>query len=119
MKPIKKRTECRIQTKTSDRNEIGETVNEWTDTHTVYGVLGLQSGDSKYSNFDAKIEESTHVFICDFNADIYALADTDVRCIIKNKMYDILLIDNPDELNYHLEIYLRYVGGQDDGRYTV
>lgn len=119
MKPIKKRTECRIQTKTSERNEIGEIVNDWADEITVYGVLGLQNGDSNYSNFNAKIEESTHIFMCDFNADIYALADTDVRCIIKNKMYDILLIDNPDELNYHLEIYLRYVGGQDDGRYTV
>lgn len=112
MKSIKKITECNIQIKSSIENEIGEIANDWTTAHTVYGVLGMQSGDSKYTNFNAKIEESTHIFVCDFNADVYALADTDVRCIIKNKMYDVLMIDNPDELNYHLEIYLRLVGGQ-------
>jgi SPP1 family predicted phage head-tail adaptor len=112
MKSIKKRTECRIQKKTSIENDIGEYVNDWTDAFIVRGVLSLQAGDSHYKTYNAKIEESTHVFICDYNADIQALSDTDVRCVINGKMYDITLIDNPDEMNYHLEIYLRYVGGQ-------
>lgn len=111
MKKIKGRTLCAVQTMTSTTNAIGEQVNTWTDTVSVRGVLGLQSGESKRT-YNAKIEESTHVFVCDYNEKVYGLADQDVRCVIKGKMYDVLLIDNPDELNYHLEIYLKLVGGQ-------
>lgn len=112
MRKVKGNTLCVIQTKTSKNNAIGETVNTWTDTVLVQGVLGLQSGDSKRTIYNAKIEESTHVFVCDYIDTIYDLDDQDVRCIIKGKMYDVMLIDNPDELNYHLEIYLKLVGGQ-------
>lgn len=111
MKKIKKRTPCTVQTKTSFGNTIGEAVNEWSEFAVLSGVLGLQSGDSKRT-YSTKLEESTHVFICDYNEAVYGLADQDVRCIIKGKMYDVLLIDNPDEMDYHLEIYLKLVGGQ-------
>lgn len=100
-----------IQAKTDNGfNAIGEAETIWTDAHSQVGWLGLQNGDSKYRNFNAKIEESTHVFLCDFNADIYALADQDTRMILKGKVYDVLLIDNPDEMDEQLEIYLRKVG---------
>ena len=112
MRKVKGNTLCVIQIKTSETNTIGETVNTWADTVLVQGVLGLQSGDRKRTVYNAKIEESTHVFVCDYVDTIYDLADQDVRCIIKGKMYDVMLIDNPDELNYHLEIYLKLVGGQ-------
>ena len=92
------------------KNEYGEGVNQWTDAVTLTGWLGLQSGEQKRSNFNAKIEESTHVFLCDFVSDAYALADTDTRMIIKGVVYDTLLIDNPDEMDSQLEIYLRKVG---------
>ena len=102
-----------IQTKTSNgKNEIGEAVIVWADTFTIKGWLGMQSGDSQRSNFHAKIEESTHCFLCDYNADIDALADEDTRMIIKGKMYDVTYIDNPDELNEQLEIFLKKVGGK-------
>lgn len=114
MRKVKGRTLCAIQTCTaSGVNAMGEKVTVWADaSEPFYGVLGLQSGDSKYSTFNAKIEESTHVLVCDFNSKIYALADQNTRIIAKGKMYDVLLIDNPDELDEHLEIYLRLVGGQ-------
>lgn len=98
----------------SVKNSIGESEVTWIDAVSFIGVLGLQSGDSKYSTYNAKIEESSHVMICDFNSDIETLADDNTRLICKGKMYDVLLIDNPDELNEHLEIYLRYVGGQNE-----
>ena len=105
-----------IQTKeTAGYNEIGEANIVWSNTfNDVRGWLGLQNGDSKRTNFNAKIEESTHVFLMDFDAGIYALTDNDqdVRMIIKGKMYDVLLIDNPDEMDEQLEIYLRKIGGQ-------
>ncbi len=112
MRKVKGNTLCVIQTRTSTINTIGEAVNNWTDAFSFKGVLGLQSGDSKYSTFNAKIEESTHVLVCAFDAGIYALASQNTRVIAKGMMYDVLLIDNPDELNEHLEIYLRFIGGQ-------
>lgn len=99
-----------IQTCTTTKNAIGESVKAWADFYNSFGWLGLQSGDSKYTNFNAKLEESTHVFLCDFNPIIYSLANQDVRMIIKGFVYDVILIDNPDEMDEQLEIYLRKVG---------
>lgn len=103
-----------IQTKTTTGyNEIGEPEIVWTDAFTdVLGWLDLQNGDSKRTTFNAKIEESTHVFLCDYHEGIYALADKDTRMIIKGNVYDVTFIDNPDEMNEQLEIYLRKIGGQ-------
>lgn len=100
----------RIQTKTTEKNAMGEAEKTWSDAVSQVGWLGFQSGDSKYRNFNAKIEESTHVFLCDFNPALYSLADRDTRMIIKGFVYDVLLIDNPDEMDEQLEIYLRKVG---------
>lgn len=101
-----------IQTKTTAKNSIGEAIKTWVDAFKRVGWLGMQSGDSKHANFNAKIEESTHVFLCDYHPGIYALADQDTRMIIKGKVYDVLFIDNPDEMDEQLEIYLRRVGAE-------
>lgn len=100
----------KFQVCSTKKNEIGEAEKKWVDSVNQIGWLGLQNGDSKYANFNAKIEESTHVFLCDYNAKIYALCGLDVRMVIKGFVYDVLLIDNPDEMDEQLEIYLRKVG---------
>ena len=98
-----------------ERNAIGERETVYETIFEVDGWLGLQSGDSKHT-LGAKIEESTHVFLCDYNPAIYALTmpgDDDglvLHMVIKGMVYDVLLIDNPDEMNEQLEIYLRKVG---------
>lgn len=94
----------------SGKNAIGEAVVTWADAFTTPGWLGMQSGDSQRMNFSAKVEESTHVFLCDFHEGIYSLADQDVRMIIKGNVYDVTYIDNPDEMDEQLEIFLRKVG---------
>lgn len=104
-----------IQTNTTAKNAIGEAVKEWVDAFRHEGWLDLQSGDSKYTNHNAKLEESTHVFLCDYHSGIYALAGQDCRMIIKGTVYDVLLIDNPMELDEQLEIYLRKVGAWNGG----
>ncbi len=102
-----------FQTKTSaEKNAIGERNETWADAISWDGFLDMQSGDSKRSVYNAKIEESTHVFLCDFNTDIYALAGQDVQMLIKGNVYDVLFIDNPMEMDEQLEIYLRKIGGQ-------
>lgn len=102
-----------VQTSTAVKNAIGEAEKTWVTAFSHTGWLDLQSGDSKYTSFSAKLEESTHVFICDYHSGIYALAGQDVRMIIKGVVYDVLLIDNPMEMDEQLEIYLRKVGAWD------
>ena len=50
-----------LQLKSSVKNEIGENISSWDTIHEVKGFLDLSSGDSNYSNYNAKIQESTHV----------------------------------------------------------
>ena len=101
-----------LQTKDNGgKNAIGESTHNWSDVTTLKGWLDLSSGDSKYVNFSAKIQESTHIFVCDF-VDLLTLdvESQNARMVVKGKVYEILLIDNPMEMNEQLEIYLKYVG---------
>lgn len=101
--------EAVLQQKTgSTTNEIGERIQEWSDAQRLTGWLDLSSGDSKYSNYNAKLQESTHIFLCDYVA-IDRTAN-DKRLMVNGNVYDVLLIDDPMELHQQLEIYLRFVG---------
>jgi SPP1 family predicted phage head-tail adaptor len=95
------------QQKGSTTNSIGEAIPDWVDYKTLTGWLDLSNGDSKYTH-DVKLQESTHIFICDYTA-IDRKAE-DKRLTVNGLVYDILLIDDPMELHEQLEIYLKYVG---------
>ena len=99
-----------IQVKSAAKNAIGESVKDWTTTFEHTGWLDLLSGDSEYTSYLAKVKESTHIFLCDYHAGIYALSENDTRMIINGFVYDVTYIDNPQERNEHLEIFLRKVG---------
>ena len=101
-----------IQISMTEKNAIGETVQSWKDVQTIRGWLDLMSGDSGYNSYSAKIQESTHIFIADFVPLAKGIQAENSRMTINGKHYDILLIDNPMELNEQLEIYLKYTGGQ-------
>ena len=101
-----------VQVGTHTKNEIGEHVKTWTDVQTIKGWLDLQSGDSKYSTYHAKLQESTHIFVADYVKLDQRVTAENSRMVINGKVYDILLIDNPMELCSQLEFYLRFTGGQ-------
>lgn len=101
-----------IQVFSSIENEIGEFEKSWETVQTLTGFLDLRGGDSKYSSYDAKIEESTHLFICEYVPLEEGVTAENSRMIIDDKVYDIVLIDNPMELNRHYEFYLKFTGGQ-------
>ena len=103
-----------IQTATTTKNAIGEQVKSWTNAQTLKGWLDLSSGDSKYTTYNAKMQESTHVFIADYVPLAAGIQAENSRMTINGKIYDILLIDNPMEMRSgsQLEIYLKYTGGQ-------
>jgi len=100
-----------IQVKAStQKNEYGESVAKWEDAKSLKGYLDLMSGTSSYTAYNSKIAESTHVFICDYQ-DLSTINVENSRMIINGKLYDVTYIDNPMELNKHLEIFLKHIGG--------
>lgn len=114
MKGIGGNIKAVIQVYTSTKNEIGENVKDWVDAQTIRGWLDLSSGDSKHTTYNAKIQESTHVFITDFVQLDSRIGAESSRMIVNGNRYEITLIDNPMEMGSgsQLEIYLKYTGGQ-------
>ncbi len=124
--------------KESLRNAIGECEHKWVDCTSILGWLDLSTGDSKHTTFYAKVQESTHIFLCDFTnlknlstdwvwnpfgfltgvisktdeQESVDITSDNARMVIDGLVYEILLIDNPMNMNDHLEIYLRFIGGQ-------
>ena len=140
------------------KNAIGEYEYSWVDVTGLKGWLDLSAGDSNHLNFSAKIQESTHIFLCDFkkltnlstgwlwdpfsfkdgvikldksddwewnpfsfisgnlrnyeNRKIVDITSENARMVVRGNIYEILLIDDPMGMHQHLEIYLRFIGGQ-------
>lgn len=112
-----------VKAKNGYMNEIKENIAVWQECMKVWGWLDLSTGDSERTTFSAKIQESTHIFLCDHQTltgkvtagdqeKTVTVTSENARMIINGSVYDILLIDNPMNMNEHYEIYLKYVGGQ-------
>ena len=114
-------TEAVLQINVAAENDIGSMVDKWHDVVSLKGYIDLSSGDSKHTTFDAKIQESTHIFVCDYKpipeileveGNIVWVSPENARMVANSKRYDVIMIDNPMNLNRHLEIYLKFTGGQ-------
>lgn len=101
-----------IQTRTTTLNEIGEREKSWTTVQQIKGFLDLASGDSKYTTYNAKIQESTHVFIADYQQLDSTIKAENSRLLINGEAYDVMLFDDPMGLHKQLEIFLQFRGGQ-------
>lgn len=113
--------EALLQINVPVENEIGSMVDAWHDVVALKGFIDLSAGDSKHTTYDAKIQESTHIFICDYKpipdsleieGKIVRVSPENARMVANSQRFDVMLIDNPMNLNKHLEIYLKYTGGQ-------
>lgn len=94
----------------STTNAIGERIQDWVDVLTFTGWLDMTNGDSKYT-YNAKIQESTHIFLCDYVALTKdQRKPDDKRLVVNGTDFDVLFIDDPMELHQQLEVYLRSVG---------
>ena len=49
------------------KNSIGERIHQWVDVFSLKGFLDYQGGQNSFQTYDAKVQETTHIFICDFN----------------------------------------------------
>lgn len=106
-------TTISIQTKTTIKNAIGESVETWNTVQNLIGWIDLSGGSSSYTTYDAKIQDSTHVFICDYvPLDASIKAENSKIIDDGGKVYDVMLIDDPMNLHKQWEIYLKYTGGQ-------
>lgn len=99
-----------LQSKSTAQNEIGESIKTYTDKYILKGWLDFTGGSSYYNNYNSKFQESTHIFICDYQA--IDLTPEQCRLVCNDKVYDVLIIDDPMELHEQLEILLKYVGVQ-------
>jgi hypothetical protein len=108
-------TELILQVKQDDAtNKIGEPIENWIPVKTLVGWLDLMGDGISYKTFNTKVQESTHVFVCDYEPLLYEGEEIGPECaraVINNKKYEIKLIDNPMNMNYSLEIYLNFIGG--------
>ena len=101
-------TEAMLQrNRGTETNSIGEQVQSWVNVRSLKGWLDLSSGDARYT-YNAKLQESTHIFITD-----YVPIDQrphDKRLVVNGLVYDVLMIDDPMGLHQQLEISLKFVG---------
>lgn len=105
-------TTAEIRVRSTKKNEIGGTSKTWTTVQSIKGWLDLSGGDSKYTTYNAKVQESTHVFVADYVSLDARIKAENSRLVVGEKVFDILLIDDPMELHEQWEIYLKYTGGQ-------
>lgn len=102
-----------FQTRTTRTNALKEQETVWTDADTLTGFLDLMTGGADY-RYNAKMQESTHVFIADYKPLKAGITAESARLVVSGLVYEITLIDNPMGLlsGSQWEIYLRYTGGQ-------
>lgn len=120
------------------KNSIGERIHTWVDVASAKGWLDLANGNSRNTTFSAKIQESTHIFLCDYQSfkglsgrwvwdalnfingsisdatleESVDVTSENARMLIDGQVYQIQVIDDPMGMHQHLEIYLKFVGGQ-------
>lgn len=109
MKKIRGNVTAELQVKTTTKNAIGESIEDWATSYTLRGFLDLSSGDSKRMNYNTKLQESSHIFLCNYQP-LEGVSPENSRIIINSIRYDVLLIDNVMELNEHYEISLKRIG---------
>lgn len=105
-----------LQVMAVTKNDIGDGIKNWKTVQSIKGWLDLSSGDSSYTTYNAKIQESTHVFVSDYvRLDAHIRAENSRLIDEDGQIYDVKLIDDPMRLHKQLEIYLKYTGGPEHG----
>lgn len=74
------------------------------------GWLDYQSGQASHQEGGAKLEETTHVFLCDYSDDIASLDEEGLSLLCGGRRYEVLLIDDPMGMHDHIEVMLKYLG---------
>nr|BDD44473.1 hypothetical protein 2 [Bacilli bacterium] len=94
-----------VQRYTKVSDGMGGEEYKWDDHITIEGTLDQLSGDEVLAS-EKLGELSSHIFI------IFEIVDVTRkdRMIIDNEIYQVKNVDNPMNMDRHLEIKLEYTG---------
>lgn len=112
-------TQARVQVRTVGPDEYLMDREAWRDAfpRPLCGVLDLTGADVSHMP-GKRVEDADYMFLCDYTdlvVDGQRLDTENSRILIDGGIYEVLLYDDPMQMHEHLEIYLKYVGGQEDG----
>lgn len=110
-------TEAVIQISEAIQNDYGNDLHNWQDAFEKpkTGFLDLISGGTDNRSLMRRIEDADYIFICDYfepAVNGVRLTTENSRVLIKGEVYEVKLYDDPMQLHEHMEIYLKYLGGQ-------
>lgn len=110
-------TEAVIQVSSVTANDYGNEVTGWKDAfdRPVVGFLDLAGEGTNSKSLLRRVEEADYVFICDYFEPVSGgirLTAENSRIVIDREIYEVKMYDDPMRLHEHMEIYLKYVGGQ-------
>lgn len=95
--------EFTIKRRTTTLNSFNAEIETYVPHLTIYGNLDLLTGNTTIK-YGKNNESSTHLLICD----VCDIQEND-KIYFKNKIFKVNFVDNPMELDDHLEIELELV----------
>lgn len=107
-------TKAIVQIKEIMQDEYQADRAGWKVAFSLKGVLDLLDGGVSLKLM-SRIEEADFLFLCDYFVPEYngeKLTAANCRFLINGEVYEVKLFDDPMRLHEHLEIYLKYLGGQ-------
>lgn len=110
-------TGCIEQCKTI-KNAYGIETESWEPVLQVTGFLDMLTSGVDTKTLMHRVEDADYVFLCDYfstEIDGATLSAENSRMLIGGTIYEVKLYDDPMHLHEHMEIYLRYLGGQEYG----
>lgn len=111
---IEGNTKAAVQIKTVEKDEYQADRATWKDAFSLSGVLDLLDGGVNLKMM-SRVEDADYIFMCDYFVPAYngeKLTAENSRFLINGEVYEVKLFDDPMRLHEHLEIYLKYLGGQ-------
>lgn len=106
-----------IQIGIFEKNDYGNDVVRWVEVfkEPVYGFLDMVNEGTNSRRLMHRVEDADFIFLCDYFAPIadgVRLTAENSRILIDGEVYEVKLYDDPMRLHEHMEIYLKYLGGQ-------
>lgn len=74
------------------------------------GWLDYQEGKAAHQAYSAKLQDTTHVFLSDYDPDLAKLSTASLFLLSGGRRYEVLLVDDPMGMHEHLETFLKHVG---------
>lgn len=111
---IEGNTKAAVQIREVEKDGYQADRVRWKDAFLISGVLDLLDGGVNLKMM-SRVEDADYIFLCDYFAPVHngeKLTGENSRLLIDGEVYEVELFDDPMRLHEHLEIYLKYLGGQ-------